>query len=47
MVPPLCSMLAGEWETVAGRVVPCGSVGVRIDRGLRPHGKTVETPYSK
>ena len=41
------STLAGEWETIAGQIVPCGSVGVRIDRGLRPHGKTVETPYSK
>jgi hypothetical protein len=39
--------LADDWATVACQVEPCGSAGVRIDRRLRPHGKTVETPYSK
>ena len=36
------STRSGESETGADQVVPCGSVGMRIDRGLQPHGKTVE-----
>ena len=49
-IPPLtCNRQQQTSRRPGGlrHIVPCGCPGLIVRRGLRPHGKTVEAPYSK